>query len=120
MLIPKHRKLELQVLEVLWNHGPLSMREVHERLPERDSTTEYIVRSTITRLQMRKAVRRARQVSNIQIFEAVASRDAVRDRIVDDFADVFAGQMQAVISRLVQTGRLTSEDLHAVEQLAKG
>jgi predicted transcriptional regulator len=120
MVTPKHRKLEIQVLEVLWNSGASSAREVRERLPEGDRPTYETVRSIITRLQSKKVVRRVRQVSKTQIFEAVASREATRDSLIDDFADLFAGEMQAVFRRLVQTGRLTADDLHAAEMLAAG
>ncbi len=118
MVILKPRKLELQVLEVLWTCGALSIREVRERLPEQDRPTYEVVRSIVGRLQSRKAVRRARKVSKTVIFEAVASRDAMRNTVIDDFADLFAGEMQAVFTRLLQTGRCTADDLHAVEQAA--
>jgi BlaI family penicillinase repressor len=120
MAFPKQRKLELQVWDVLWNNGALSIREVRERLPEADRPAYESVRAMIIRLQTKKVVRRVRKVGQSQIFEAVASRDAMRDSLIDDFADLFAGEMQVVFSRLVQTGRLTADDLQAVEQLAAG
>lgn len=117
MVIPKHRKLEIQVLEALWSGGPLSMREVQERLPEDQRPSYETVRSVIYRLQSKKVIRRVRKVSNTQIFEAVAARSAVRDSLIDDFAEMFAGEMQMVFTRLVRTGRLTADDLQGAEQL---
>ena len=118
MVIPKHRKLELQILEVLWSNGALSMREVCERFPEKDRPAYETIRSIIYRLQSKKVVRRVRKVSNSQIFEAVVARDSVHDGLIDDFADLFAGEMQQVFARLMRTGRLTADDLHAAERLA--
>lgn len=116
MVIPQPRKLELQVMEVLWTCGPLSIRDVQERLSG-ETTTYETVRSVIYRLQSKKVIRRVRKVSNTQIFEASASRSAVRENLIDDFADMFAGEMQAVFARLARTGRLTMSDLETAGQL---
>jgi BlaI family penicillinase repressor len=98
--------------------SPCAMSANASRGPQRPSYET--VRAVIYRLQAKKIVRRVRRVGNTQFFEAVASREAVRDSLIDDFADMFAGEMQAVFSRLVQTGRLTPDDMDAVERPALG
>lgn len=116
MVIPKQRKLELRVLEALWSGGAMSMREVQERIPEADRPSYETVRSIVYRLQSKKAIRRVRKVSTSQIFEAVVTRDTVHGVLIDDFADMFAGDLRQVFARLVDTGRLTIDDLHDAEQ----
>jgi predicted transcriptional regulator len=118
MAIPKHRKLELQVLEVLWAGGELSMREVLERLPPENRPGYTTVRGVMYRLQERKTIRRIRKVSSVQIFEAAVSRNAVCDGLIDDFAELFGGDMRQVFARLIHTGRLTMSDLQDAEKLA--
>ena len=34
MAQPKLSRLELQIMEALWTHGPLAVREVQEQFPE--------------------------------------------------------------------------------------
>jgi predicted transcriptional regulator len=117
MVIPKHRKLEFQVLEVLWAGGPLSMRDIMDRLPLENRPPDKTVCAVIYRLQARKTIVRVRKVGHAQIFEAAVARSAVHEDLIDDFADLFAGEMQAVFLRLARTGRLTLADLHNAEQL---
>ncbi len=118
MVIPKQRKLELRVLEALWVGGAMSMREVQESIPEDCRPSYETVRSIVYRLQSKKAIKRVRKVSTSQIFEAVVTRDTVHDVLIDDFADMFAGDLRQVFARLVHTGRLTLNDLNDAEKLA--
>jgi predicted transcriptional regulator len=117
MVIPKHRKLEFQVLEALWAGGPLSMRDIIDRLPLENRPPSKTVCAVIYRLQSRGTILRVRKVSHAQIFEAAVTRSAVHDALIDDFAELLAGEMQAVFLRLVRTGRLTLDDLHTAEQM---
>ncbi len=117
MVIPKHRKLQWRVMEVLWTRGALSAREVQETFPENDRPSYDSVRSIIDQLRQKKAIRQVRKVSKSQIFEAAVSRDAMRADLIDDFGDLVAGDMGSVFARLVQTGRLTLDDLKIARKI---
>ena len=80
MLKPKLTKLELQILEALWQKGPCSVREIQEAFPEpRPAYTT--IQTTVYRLEGKKAVRRVRKISNAHIFEPVIARDVTRHRL---------------------------------------
>lgn len=110
-ILPRHRKLELRVLEIVWRQGPMSTREVMESLTDNPRPAYFTVRSTMDQLRSRRAIRLARTVRGSQIFEAVAHPDILRDRLIDDFSEFFADDMQSVFARLIQTGRLNLDDL---------
>ena len=40
------------------------------------------------------------------------SRNAAQRRLTDEFLDLFSGQMQLVMAHLVETGKLTLEDVY--------
>ncbi len=114
MAQPRLSKLELQIMDVLWTHGAASVREVQERLPGSPAYTT--VQTMIARLEAKKALRRAKKVSNAFIFEAAISRDAAQRRLVDEFLSLFGGRMQPVMSHLVESGKLTLEDVQEAEK----
>jgi predicted transcriptional regulator len=116
-VIPRYRALEFRVLEVLWDGGPASVRSVQEAFAEADRPSYETVRSVMYRLQQKKAVRRVRRVSKTQIFEACIARQAVQDEIIDDFANLFSGDIRPVLERLARAGRLTRADLRDAERL---
>ena len=116
---PKLSKLELQIMEVLWTHGPSSVREVQERFPEAKRPAYTTVQTMIYRLEAKKALRRTKKVSNAHIFEAVVSRAHAQRRLVDEFLTLFGGRMQPVMAHLVETGRLTLSDVQEAEKLMR-
>ena len=116
---PKLSKLELQIMEVQWTHGPSSVREVQERFPEAKRPAYTTVQTMIYRLEAKKALRRTKKVSNAHIFEAVVSRAHAQRRLVDEFLTLFGGRMQPVMAHLVETGRLTLSDVQEAEKLLR-
>src|SRR5271154_602797 len=111
---PKLSKLELQILEALWGHGKASIREIQEAFPEpRPAYTT--VQTTVYRLEGKKALRRVRKIGNAHIFEAVLSRNAALRRLVDDFLGLFGGRTQPVMARLIESGKLTLDDVREAE-----
>ncbi len=119
MARPKLTPLELQIMEALWNNGRLSIREIQEAFPEADRPAYTTVQTTVYRLEEKGALRRARKISNAHIFEAVLSRQEGRGRLIDDLLGLFGGRAQPVMAHLVETGKLTLDDVREAEKLLK-
>ena len=79
MAQPKLTKLELQVMEALWEKGACSVREIQETFPEAARPAYTTVQTTVYRLERKKVLRCVKRISNANIFEAAISRaDAQR------------------------------------------
>lgn len=116
MAAPKFTKLELQIMQALWDRGTASIREVQEAFPEQDRPSYTTVQTTVYRLEGKNAVRRVKKISNAHIFEAVVSRNAAQRRLIDDLLSFFGGRMQPVMSHLVESGKLTLGDVKEAEK----
>jgi predicted transcriptional regulator len=119
MAIPRLSKLDLQIMEALWSRGALSIREIQESFPERNLPAYTTVQTTIYRLETKKAVRRAKKISNAHIFEAVISRQAAQRRLIDEFFGLFGGRTQPVMAHLIESGKLTLEDIQEAERIIR-
>jgi predicted transcriptional regulator len=119
MALPKLTKLELQIMEALWSRGALSIREIQEVFPEQNRPAYSTVQTTVYRLEVKNALRRVKKISNAHIFEAVVSREAARGRLIDDLLSLFGGRTQPVMAHLVETGKLTMDDVHETEKLLR-
>jgi predicted transcriptional regulator len=119
MLQRKLSKLELQIMQILWDRGPVCIRDVQEAFPEEDRPSYTTIQTTVYRLENKKAVRRVRKISNAHLFEAVLSKDAVHRRLIDDVLSLFGGRPQPVMAHLVETGRLTLEDVKEAEKVLR-
>ena len=113
---PKVTRFELELLEQLWKLGPSSVREVQESLPEKDRPAYTTVQTIMYRLEEKKAVRRTKKIGNAHIFEPLVTRKAVYRRLIDDLLDLFGGSPAPVMSHLVDSGKLSLEDIRAVEK----
>src|SRR5215467_5226242 len=119
MALPKLTKLELQVMEALWTRGPLCIRDIQETFPKKDRPMYTTVQTVVYRLETKKALRRVRKISNAHIFEAVLSRNAAQGRLIDELLSLFGGRAQPVMTHLVESGRLTLQDVQAAEELLR-
>jgi BlaI family penicillinase repressor len=116
MVYPKLSRLELQVMEALWNSGASSIREIQETFPQEDRPAYTTVQTTVYRLEAKKAVRRVKKVGNFHIFEPTISRDAAQRRLIDDMLALFGGRTQPVMARLIESGKLTMADIKEAEK----
>jgi len=108
---PKLSRLELEVLDALSKLGPSSVREIQEHFPAKGRPAYTTVQTIVYRLEAKGAVRRTKKIGNAHIFEALISADAARRPIVDELLGLFGGRPQPLISHLIETGRLTLDDI---------
>ena len=119
MAEPKLTKLELQIMEALWSHSKASIREIQETFPEKRRPAYTTIQTTVYRLEAKNAVRRIKKVGNFHIFEAAISRNAAQRRLIEDLLALFGGRIQPVMAHLIESGKLTLEDVKEAEKVLR-
>ena len=119
MALPKLTKLELQIMEAFWSRGASSVREIQEAFPEKDRPAYTTVQTMVYRLEGKKAIRRVKKIGNAHIFEAAISRSSAQRRLIDEFLSLFGGRSQPVMAHLIESGKLTLDDVKEAEQLLR-
>jgi len=112
-------RLELRIMEALWTRGACSVREIHEALPEKGRPAYTTVQTMVYRLEKKNALRCVKRISNANIFEAVISRDEAHTTLVNDLLALFDGHPKPVMARLVESGKLTLDDIREAEDALK-
>ena len=115
MSLPKLSRLEMQIMDALWNLGALSIREIQEAFPARKRPAYTTIQTTVYRLETKKALRRSKKIGNAHIFEAVVSCDSAQRRLIDELLGIFGGRTQPVMAHLIESGRLTLADVKEAE-----
>jgi BlaI family penicillinase repressor len=116
---PKLSKLEMQIMNALWKSGACSIREIQEAFPERHRPAYTTIQTTVYRMEAKKAVRRVKKISNAHIFEATLSRQAAQGRLIDDLLAFFGGSTQPLMCHLVESHKLTMNDIREAEKAIK-
>jgi BlaI family transcriptional regulator, penicillinase repressor len=117
--MPKFTKPELQIMEALWAHGALSIREIQRSLPAKGRSAYTTVQTVVYWLRTKRAVRRAQKISNAHIFEATISRSTAHRRLVDNFLEMFGGRTEPLLATLIDTGRLTLGEIQEAERILR-
>jgi BlaI family penicillinase repressor len=113
---PKLSKLEFQIMEALWTQGEASIREIQETFPAKRRPAYTTIQTTVYRMEAKNIVRRVKKVGNFHIFAAAVSRSAAQRRLVDDLLALFGGRTQPVMAHLIESGKLTLEDVKEAEK----
>jgi BlaI family penicillinase repressor len=113
----KLSKLEYGIMEALWTKGEASIRELQESFPEKRRPAYTTVQTTLYRLEAKGSVSRVRKVGNFHVFAAAVTRSAAQTTLIDDLLSMFGGRTQPVMAHLIQSGKLTMEDIREAEVL---
>jgi predicted transcriptional regulator len=116
MAAPKLSKLEFQIMEALWNKGESSIRDLQEAFPEKRRPAYTTIQTTVYRMEAKEVVRRVKKIGNFHVFAASITRDAAQRRLIDDLLALFGGRTQPVMAHLIESGKLTLEDVKEAEE----
>ncbi|HYK37032.1 BlaI/MecI/CopY family transcriptional regulator [Alloacidobacterium sp.] len=116
MATPRLSKLELQIMETLWTRGESSIREIQESFPESRRPAYTTVQTIVYRLEGKGVVKRVRKVGNFHIFASAVSREVAQRRLIDDLLTLFGGRSQPVMAHLIESGKLTMDDVKEAEK----
>jgi predicted transcriptional regulator len=109
--------LELQVLSVLWERGPCSVREVLERMPDGKERAYTTILTVLQGLEKKRLVRH-KQKGRQYIYRAAVDRGGVlQPRLRRLMLHVFGGDPAAVLQQILDGTDVTREDLATMRKL---
>src|SRR5690348_2590121 len=119
MTKPKLTKLEMKVMELLWRVRSASIGARKGRVPARRRAACTPGQAVGGRVEAEQAGGRARKVGNFHVFEAMVSRGDAQRKLIDDLLTLFGGSSQPVMAHLIESGKLTMDDVKEAEKLLR-
>jgi BlaI family penicillinase repressor len=116
MSAPKLTKLEFRIMEALWTRGDSSIRQIQDSFPEKRKPAYTTIQTIVYRLVEKDAARRVKKVGNFHVFAATVSRDTAQRRLSDDLLALFGGGTQFVMAHLVESGKLSLDQVKEAEK----
>jgi BlaI family transcriptional regulator, penicillinase repressor len=110
-------KLEFAIMETLWAKGRVSIREVLEGLPGKKRPSYNTVQTMIYRLEAKRVLIRIRMSSSFHMFEPAITREAAQRTLIDELLAIIGGESRPVMTRLIETGKMTKEDIQYAERI---
>jgi predicted transcriptional regulator len=110
-------KLELSILNVLWQKGPATVREIHAIVDESKPTAINTVLRMLQIMTEKNLVTRDDTVRP-QIYRARYSQQQTQTHLVKDLIQrAFDGSVKDMVMRALSTGRPSPKTLKAMEKL---
>jgi predicted transcriptional regulator len=110
--------LELEIMNILWEHGPGNVPAVAQRLPERDGEPlAYTTVQTMLNVLHRKGKVRRELVDRAYVYTPELKRLEAMGSAVRDLVDrMFGGSAESLVMGLVETDQLTPERLKVLQE----
>ena len=114
---PRPTDAELEILRVLWERGPSTVRQVHESLAAaRD--TGYTTTLKLMQIMADKGLVTRDESSRTHIYEARASQESTQRQLVSDLVQrAFGGSAAELVLRALATHETSDDELREIRRL---
>ena len=106
---------QFAVLRVLWQHGPLTVRELMEHLPRGDRQPYTTVLGLLQCMEKSALVEHDKEGSTHRYRPVVSRQQATGSLLSDFLAKFFHGSAEQLVLGLVDARQLAPDDLSAIE-----
>lgn len=108
---------ELAILQVLWAHGPATVRQVHERLI-RQHDTGYTTTLKLMQIMAEKGLVKRDQSQLSHIYTAAINQQKTQRRLVSDLLDrAFGGSASTLVMQALAAKKPSADELKQVQAL---
>ncbi|MNS29549.1 Penicillinase repressor [compost metagenome] len=117
MKIPKPTDAELEILQVLWEHGPNTVRFVNEQLNEKKETG-YTTTLKLMQIMHGKEMLDRDDSSRTHIYGAAIDEEATQQQLLDKFLDnAFRGSASKLVMQALGNSQTSKEELNQIREL---
>ena len=119
MARPRHKNptpAELEVLQIIWEHGPCTVREVMNLLkPKRPRAYTSVM--SLMNVMAEKGLLNQKPKGRAFIYSAKVSRDKTQSSMLSDLLNrAFDGSANAMVAHLLQHAEPNSEELDEIHK----
>lgn len=109
--------VELQILGILWEHGSLTARQIHEQL-QSEKPSAYSTTVTMLSVMLDKKLVTRDEDAHPQIYRAAKSRGQTQRQMLRDLVQrAYDGSVMSLVMQALSTHRATPEELQDMRQI---
>jgi BlaI family penicillinase repressor len=112
----KPTEKELDILQVLWDKGAVSVREVHDAMGGED-TNGYTTILKLMQIMHEKGLVTRQKNGKLHLYKAVPSLENTRQQILDKMINtVFQGSAAQLVMSALGNKKSSKEELHEIKK----
>jgi len=113
----KPTESELEILQLLWEHGPVSVRFVHEIL-EQQKEVGYTTTLKLMQIMAEKGIVTRDTSSRTHIYQAAVSEESTQKNLLEKFVDsTFRGSAMKLVMQALGNNKASKEELEQIKDL---
>jgi len=112
-------ELQLQLMQTLWERGPLSAREITEEMSKTAPVAHSTVQTLLRRLENKGVVQHTSDGRTFLYSAAVAETDVQQSAFRDVFRGMFGGSASLLVAHLIEHESISKEELAALRELVE-
>ncbi len=108
---------ELEILQVLWQYGPSTVRFVNEEM-NKGKEIGYTTTLKIMQIMLEKGIAKRNEDSRTHIYSAAISEDAAQKKLLNRFMDAtFRGSAMKLVAQALGSNKTSKEELDEIKKL---
>lgn len=112
----KPTEKELEILHVLWQKGPCSVKEVHEKMGG-DAQNGYTTILKFLQIMFEKDIVSRQKSGKLHLYKAIATKENTKQQMVDKIIDtVFEGSASQLVMSALGNNKSSKEELNAIRK----
>ena len=111
-------KTELDVLKVLWQHGPSTVRFVHDTLNEQKEIVQYTSTLKLMQVMKEKGMVDRDETNMKHVYRAAIAEEKVKGTLLGRFVDsMYNGSVSSLMVALLENDKTSEAELKKIKQL---
>jgi BlaI family transcriptional regulator, penicillinase repressor len=113
---PKPTEKELEILQILWNKGPVPVKEVHETMGGEDANG-YTTILKLLQIMHEKGLVTRQKSGKLHLYKAVPSQEITRQQILDKMINtVFQGSAAQLVMSALGNKKSSREEIIEIKK----
>ena len=113
-------KSELEILQVLWQHGPSTVRFVNDNLNEEKRSVQYSSTLKLMQIMAEKGIVRRDETSMKHVYSPAEEEDKTKNVLLKKFVDtMYKGSATSLVMQLFGNKNTSKEDLQEIRDFLK-
>lgn len=114
---PKLGKVQLRIMQILWERGQATAREITDELAKTETLAHSTIQTLLRKLEAKGAVTHSTD-DRIFVFRPLYREDEVTATATSDLLSrVFQGSVYGLVSHLLKHERVSSEEMSRIREL---
>jgi len=113
-------KAEMDVLQVLWKHGPSTVRFVHDTLNEQKEAVQYTSTLKLMQVMVEKEMLTRDETNMKHIYRAALEEEKTKGTLLTRFVDsMYEGSVSNLMVALLGNDKTSDKELEVLKEMLK-